>query len=155
MIRRPPRSTLCQTLFPYTTLFRSRIQLLHDFLAALAGVELERLERRPVVFLEAVPPRHVAPSGEEVIAESEFFGIKVAKPWQGLSLHRNNLRDRREPRQAGQRVADGVKRSRDDHGRGVDADPLERVREPRLEFMRHPEFAQLALQPPQVPAPLL
>src|SRR5213082_2196430 len=25
MIRRPPRSTLCQTLFPYTTLFRSRL----------------------------------------------------------------------------------------------------------------------------------
>src|SRR5881275_3588168 len=24
MIRRPPRSTLCRTLFPYTTLFRSR-----------------------------------------------------------------------------------------------------------------------------------
>src|SRR5213082_3806333 len=24
MIQRPPRSTLCQTLFPYTTLFRSR-----------------------------------------------------------------------------------------------------------------------------------
>src|SRR5213082_3096685 len=24
MIRRPPRSTLCQTLFPYTTLFRSK-----------------------------------------------------------------------------------------------------------------------------------
>src|SRR6187200_3762794 len=24
MIGRPPRSTLCQTLFPYTTLFRSR-----------------------------------------------------------------------------------------------------------------------------------
>src|SRR5213082_3861143 len=23
MLRRPPRSTLCQTLFPYTTLFRS------------------------------------------------------------------------------------------------------------------------------------
>src|SRR6187200_1484326 len=25
MIRRPPRSTLCQTLFPYTTLFRSAL----------------------------------------------------------------------------------------------------------------------------------
>src|SRR5213082_1831886 len=25
MIRRPPRSTLCQTLFPYTTLFRSTV----------------------------------------------------------------------------------------------------------------------------------
>src|SRR5213082_247104 len=27
MIRRPPRSTLCQTLFPYTTLFRSPVPL--------------------------------------------------------------------------------------------------------------------------------
>src|SRR5213082_1767273 len=27
MIRRPPRSTLCQTLFPYTTLFRSLLRL--------------------------------------------------------------------------------------------------------------------------------
>src|SRR5213082_2323911 len=27
MIRRPPRSTLCQTLFPYTTLFRSVFHL--------------------------------------------------------------------------------------------------------------------------------
>src|SRR5213082_4291176 len=26
MIRRPPRSTLCQTLFPYTTLFRSHFE---------------------------------------------------------------------------------------------------------------------------------
>src|SRR5213082_3166204 len=26
MIRRPPRSTLCQTLFPYTTLFRSLLR---------------------------------------------------------------------------------------------------------------------------------
>src|SRR5213082_4244572 len=28
MIRRPPRSTLCQTLFPYTTLFRSQMERL-------------------------------------------------------------------------------------------------------------------------------
>src|SRR3546814_1180717 len=34
MIRRPPRSTLTDTLFPYTTLFRSLQQLR---LAALAG----------------------------------------------------------------------------------------------------------------------
>src|SRR5213082_2921186 len=27
MIRRPPRSTLCQTLFPYTTLFRSSMAI--------------------------------------------------------------------------------------------------------------------------------
>src|SRR5213082_3666800 len=30
MIRRPPRSTLCQTLFPYTTLFRSPHATTHD-----------------------------------------------------------------------------------------------------------------------------
>src|SRR5213082_4150375 len=30
MIRRPPRSTLCQTLFPYTTLFRSRLAAEYD-----------------------------------------------------------------------------------------------------------------------------
>src|SRR5213082_4036288 len=33
MIRRPPRSTLCQTLFPYTTLFRSNGRALHAHLA--------------------------------------------------------------------------------------------------------------------------
>src|SRR5213082_2073122 len=54
MIRRPPRSTLCQTLFPYTTLFRSLFfgltlltagcasALLLDVLQAnsLSGIEL-------------------------------------------------------------------------------------------------------------------
>src|SRR3546814_12640239 len=30
MIRRPPRSTRTDTLFPYTTLFRSTIKALHD-----------------------------------------------------------------------------------------------------------------------------
>src|SRR3546814_10952016 len=30
MIRRPPRSTRTDTLFPYTTLFRSRIQTLRE-----------------------------------------------------------------------------------------------------------------------------
>src|SRR3546814_7425136 len=34
MIRRPPRSTRTDTLFPYTTLFRSRVEFLADFLDA-------------------------------------------------------------------------------------------------------------------------
>src|SRR6187200_3579499 len=34
MIRRPPRSTLCQTLFPYTTLFRSLVHRRDRELAA-------------------------------------------------------------------------------------------------------------------------
>src|SRR3546814_11425800 len=36
MIRRPPRSTRTDTLFPYTTLFRSRLRLLLLALFALA-----------------------------------------------------------------------------------------------------------------------
>src|SRR5213082_1187980 len=46
MIRRPPRSTLCQTLFPYTTLFRS--------------AELEGRLRHPEELLRAVGPGYVA-----------------------------------------------------------------------------------------------
>src|SRR3546814_19017371 len=34
MIRRPPRSTRTDTLFPYTTLFRSHVRLLSDRLAS-------------------------------------------------------------------------------------------------------------------------
>src|SRR3546814_7778607 len=34
MIRRPPRSTRTDTLFPYTTLFRSRVQIAADRQAA-------------------------------------------------------------------------------------------------------------------------
>src|SRR3712207_7933988 len=42
MIRRPPRSTL----FPYTTLFRSRAELARDVAAKLVAVELHVLEVR-------------------------------------------------------------------------------------------------------------
>src|SRR3546814_18545198 len=38
MIRRPPRSTRTDTLFPYTTLFRSLLlDLLHEALVGLVG----------------------------------------------------------------------------------------------------------------------
>src|SRR3546814_15393154 len=52
MIRRPPRSTRTDTLFPYTTLFRSdrRRERLVDaeaFLRAAAGWRRERQHRRP------------------------------------------------------------------------------------------------------------
>src|SRR3546814_1057498 len=37
MIQRPPRSTRTDTLFPYTTLFRSFLHILHRTLAFLDG----------------------------------------------------------------------------------------------------------------------
>src|SRR3546814_4991683 len=40
MIRRPPRSTRTDTLFPYTTLFRSRLQPAHAVFAHQLGAEL-------------------------------------------------------------------------------------------------------------------
>src|SRR3546814_4369343 len=39
MIRRPPRSTRTDTLFPYTTLFRSSRIVAETFLAQLHGLE--------------------------------------------------------------------------------------------------------------------
>src|SRR3546814_12587190 len=54
MIRRPPRSTRTDTLFPYTTLFRSldapgvaiTLRGEHDRLAAARPLQAERIERR-------------------------------------------------------------------------------------------------------------
>src|SRR3546814_10791017 len=45
MIRRPPRSTRTDTLFPYTTLFRSRLRRLHDPAARRLGVRLREVDR--------------------------------------------------------------------------------------------------------------
>src|SRR3546814_9675077 len=50
MIRRPPRSTRTDTLFPYTTLFRSRFSPCHQVTATglgefLANFELLRADR--------------------------------------------------------------------------------------------------------------
>src|SRR3546814_16099009 len=61
MIRRPPRSTRTDTLFPYTTLFRS------DPGAAGGGVEdqVAKLGAARVMAAPRQPPRHVRP-GEAI-----------------------------------------------------------------------------------------
>src|SRR3546814_11217902 len=52
MIRRPPRSTRTDTLFPYTTLFRSALKaslsIAHLLLAAEAGIFFETSGKRRV-----------------------------------------------------------------------------------------------------------
>src|SRR3546814_9424947 len=47
MIRRPPRSTRTDTLFPYTTLFRSAQQLRANGAAQVVSVETERMREGP------------------------------------------------------------------------------------------------------------
>src|SRR3546814_18278549 len=55
MIRRPPRSTLTDTLFPYTTLFRSRERLGEVEMAAIAQCAREeaRIEQMQHGVLDA------------------------------------------------------------------------------------------------------
>src|SRR5213082_4154142 len=52
MIRRPPRSTLCQTLFPYTTLFRSLLTLL--VIKAFGAAAVGKLVSLPRTYLGAI-----------------------------------------------------------------------------------------------------
>ena len=63
------------------------VQLPDDLVAALRGVQLQRLQRRTVVLLEPVPRRHLPPGPEDVVPEREIGGIEVAKSRQGLGLH--------------------------------------------------------------------
>src|SRR3546814_14293177 len=53
MIRRPPRSTRTDTLFPYTTLFRSGLRRL-DIERALGDVHAARQDARPRLVDRAV-----------------------------------------------------------------------------------------------------
>src|SRR3546814_14126904 len=58
MIRRPPRSTRTDTLFPYTTLFRSQpvppFQLFHHVAVAVAGGEIHRRVDAGRIFAQAL-----------------------------------------------------------------------------------------------------
>src|SRR3546814_19834141 len=60
MIRRPPRSTRTDTLFPYTTLFRS----LHDIRERRAGALKQRLEVR-----HGLPQLAVDAAGHELAVD--------------------------------------------------------------------------------------
>src|SRR3546814_4112128 len=53
MIRRPPRSTRTDTLFPYTTLFRSHPQRLPRLRDVVDAQQLRALFRRPIMERDA------------------------------------------------------------------------------------------------------
>src|SRR3546814_9720680 len=78
MIRRPPRSTRTDTLFPYTTRFRSRDQFLHplgQLAAAAVGVAAVH-DQRHRIDLVAVDQRvhaheRASVEAQEVVVRSE------------------------------------------------------------------------------------
>src|SRR3546814_2643692 len=81
MVRRPPRSTRTDTLFPYTTLFRSlqpwlAVFLLLPRLVGHGAISL-RGDRKRIFLAQSQPPRHV---GDPVDADAaaEVVEIDVA-----------------------------------------------------------------------------
>src|SRR3546814_11634046 len=78
MIRRPPRSTRTDTLFPYTTLFRS----LHG-----------QLPRRPC----PRDPRHPARSGLRRLQAGEAPGVRLRAGNVGILVRAQRLPDRPFP----------------------------------------------------------
>src|SRR3546814_14450976 len=83
MIRRPPRSTRTDTLFPYTTLFRSAEELgAHSFVGALQRGHQQRVVDR------AQQRLHAAVVKREQIVEDEHLVL-------------NGLADRSEERRVG------------------------------------------------------
>ena len=67
------------------------VELSDDLVAALLRVQVERLERRPVVFREREPARHIPPRSEDVRSLGELGGVEIAKPWQRSCGHPWNL----------------------------------------------------------------
>src|SRR3546814_20014469 len=72
MRRRPPRSTRTDTLFPYTTLFRSGVGTAQ---IVLAGVHVGDLEEQAVEGVELEVVEHLVEGGDvEVEAATIIFG---------------------------------------------------------------------------------
>src|SRR3546814_8431655 len=84
MIRRPPRSTRTDTLFPYTTLFRSVRQ--PGFCQKL----LERF-RKPIVSTSANLSGQSAPSGPEEVTPELLNGVDYIVPVERSEEHTSEL----------------------------------------------------------------
>src|SRR3546814_9063893 len=70
MIRRPPRSTRTDTLFPYTTLFRS---FGHDITYLLLGLRVQFLKSSFIDYIQAIEVvnRHAIVIFQQIVPRSE------------------------------------------------------------------------------------
>src|SRR3546814_14462176 len=73
MIRRPPRSTRTDTLFPYTTLFRSNVLAAHPAVAEAAVVPAPDSKWGEVARAFILPADGTKPAPEELHAELHAF----------------------------------------------------------------------------------
>src|SRR3546814_19720241 len=83
MIRPPPRSTRTDTLFPYTTLFRSKfVPLRVDAEAEVPGQRLDQLE---VVRVAAVPAAHGAGGERQFGVHHHARGLEDLRDAQAVA----------------------------------------------------------------------
>src|SRR3546814_10473111 len=74
MLRRPPRSTRTDTLFPYTTLFRSRIELRFRKLCAAS-----RIARRKQIERDRPKPSRALRLRAQLIARLAATALRVCE----------------------------------------------------------------------------
>src|SRR3546814_11928799 len=94
MIRRPPRSTRTDTLFPYTTLFRSIPEVERELL--IPGKRVAAVHLRPA----GDPRAHFMPPRLLQAVKRQIFHQKGARPDQAhIALeHAPEARDRKSTR---------------------------------------------------------
>src|SRR3546814_1629423 len=101
MIRRPPRSTRTDTLFPYTPLFRSEVLVLLHQAAALAEIDSLGLDLRRLIERRAVADA----DGARLQARQQVGGIRLGCLHGGLRPL--DLEGRHRAAGQGGRTADG------------------------------------------------
>src|SRR3546814_5616367 len=87
MIRRPPRSTRTDTLFPYTTLFRSEYEFCDS--GAIKGTVRTKLARRHQLFCRGRSEEHTSELQSLMRISYAVFCLKKKKKYQ-QSTHTNN-----------------------------------------------------------------
>src|SRR3546814_11823561 len=78
MIRRPPRSTRTDTLFPYTTLFRSLREKLRKIEALYAGAKTDGEKSAAGAAAERIRVKFENASKQE---RAEEFKFSITDPW--------------------------------------------------------------------------
>src|SRR3546814_20785400 len=81
MIRRPPRSTRTDTLFPYTTLFRS----LESLAGVIEAAPMPMWHRNPDLRLSLVNSAYVHSVDAKDAAEVISNGMELVEPMDGVT----------------------------------------------------------------------
>src|SRR3546814_19781928 len=77
MIQQSPSITLPDTLFPYTTLFRSRLHRLRAIEDAAPFIVCDPVDRQPLI-LRAARDHHRAAAQPPAVGEAQAIGVGVA-----------------------------------------------------------------------------